>query len=68
MVSGNLDGFVQSPIIVMPDLIRHPEPVEFTGFRLPPDKRDRFQTFYELINLNKDRDLWRFLSCYLKGE
>jgi len=32
-----LDGFVKSPIIVMPDLIRHPEPVEFTGFRLPPE-------------------------------
>jgi len=23
--------------VVMPDLIRHPEPVEFTGFRLPPE-------------------------------
>jgi len=32
-----IDGFVKSPIIVMPDLIRHPEPVEFTGFRLPPE-------------------------------
>jgi len=31
------DGFVKSPIIVMPDLIRHPEPVEFIGFRLPPE-------------------------------
>jgi len=33
----NFDGFVKSPLIVMPDLIRHPEPVEFTGFRLPPE-------------------------------
>jgi len=49
-----VDGFVKSPIIVMPDpgsspgqaLISlprhvvsrgHPEPVEFTGFRLPPE-------------------------------
>ena len=25
----------------MPDLIRHPEPVEFTGFRLPPEWQKR---------------------------
>jgi len=31
------DGFVKSPIIVMPDLIRRPEPIESTGFRLPPE-------------------------------
>jgi hypothetical protein len=31
------DGFVKSLLIVMPDLIRHPEPIEFTGFRLPPE-------------------------------
>jgi hypothetical protein len=33
----NVDGLVKSPLIVMPDLIRHPEPIEFTGFRLPPE-------------------------------
>jgi hypothetical protein len=32
-----VDGLVKSPLIVMPDLIRHPEPIEFTGFRLPPE-------------------------------
>jgi hypothetical protein len=32
-----LDGFVKSPRIVMPDLIRHPEQIEFTGFRLSPE-------------------------------
>jgi hypothetical protein len=32
-----LDGFVKSPLTVMPDLIRHPEPVEFTGFWLSPE-------------------------------
>jgi hypothetical protein len=33
----NLDGFVKSLRIVMPDLIRHPEHIEFTGFRLSPE-------------------------------
>jgi hypothetical protein len=32
-----LDRLVKSPLIVMTDLIRHPEPIEFTGFRLPPE-------------------------------
>jgi hypothetical protein len=31
------DGPVKSLLFVMPDLIRHPELVEFTGFRLPPE-------------------------------
>jgi hypothetical protein len=31
------DGFVKSPQIVMPDLIRHPERVDITGFRLSPE-------------------------------
>jgi hypothetical protein len=33
----NFDGFVKCPRIVMPDLIRHPEPIEVTGFRLSPE-------------------------------
>jgi len=33
----DLDEVVKNPQIVMPDLIRHPEPIEFTGFRLSPD-------------------------------
>jgi len=32
-----IDKVVKSLLIVMPDLIRHPEPIEFTGFRLPPE-------------------------------
>jgi hypothetical protein len=32
-----LDGLVKSPKPVMPDLIRHPEVIEFTGFRLSPE-------------------------------
>jgi len=32
-----VDEFVRSPEIVMPDLIRHPEHIEFTGFRLSPE-------------------------------
>jgi hypothetical protein len=29
---------VKSPLIVMPDLIRHPEtPIELAGFRLSPE-------------------------------
>jgi hypothetical protein len=32
-----IDAFVKSPRIVMPDLIRHPELIEFTGFRLSPE-------------------------------
>ncbi|MGD8210312.1 MAG: hypothetical protein PVF32_10655, partial [Desulfobacterales bacterium] len=31
------DGFLKSPQIVMPDLIRHPERVDITGFRLSPE-------------------------------
>jgi len=31
------DGFVKSQKTVMPDLIRHPEHIEITGFRLPPE-------------------------------
>jgi hypothetical protein len=31
------DGFVKGPQIVMPDLIRHPERVDITGFRLSPE-------------------------------
>jgi hypothetical protein len=31
------DSFVKSPQIVMPDLIRHPEGVDITGFRLSPE-------------------------------
>jgi len=31
------DGFVKSLEIVMPNLIRHPERIEFTGFRLSPE-------------------------------
>jgi hypothetical protein len=43
----------------MPDLIRHPEHTEITGFRLPDQVRHRprrndavkeFQTFYETIS------------------
>jgi len=32
-----IDDFVKSPKFVMPDLIRHPESTEITGFRLPPE-------------------------------
>ena len=31
------DGIVRSPIPVIPDLIRDPEVLEFTGFRLSPE-------------------------------
>ncbi len=32
-----VDKLVKSPKTVMPDLIRHPEAIEFTGFRLSPE-------------------------------
>jgi len=32
-----IDEIVKSLEIVMPDLIRHPERIEFTGFRLSPE-------------------------------
>ncbi|MEA1947663.1 MAG: hypothetical protein U9N83_10235 [Thermodesulfobacteriota bacterium] len=32
-----IDKLVKSPKIVMPDLIRHPEAIEFAGFRLSPE-------------------------------
>jgi hypothetical protein len=31
------DVLVKSPQFVMPDLIRHPELIEFAGFRLSPE-------------------------------
>jgi hypothetical protein len=33
----NLDEPVKSPFAVIPDLIRDPEVVEITGFRLSPE-------------------------------
>jgi len=33
----NIDNPVKSLEIVMPDLIRHPERIEITGFRLSPE-------------------------------
>jgi hypothetical protein len=36
-ITPKVDGFVKSLRIVMPDLIRHPEAIEFTGFRLSPE-------------------------------
>ena len=33
----NFDKLVKSPKTVMPDLIRHPELIEITGFRLSPE-------------------------------
>jgi len=35
--TSNVNGFVKSPNTVMPDLIRHPELIENTGFRLSPE-------------------------------
>jgi hypothetical protein len=35
------DGLLKSPQIVMPDLIRHPERADITGFRLPDRVRHR---------------------------
>ena len=32
-----LDGLAKSPKFVMPDLIRHPEHIEITGFRPSPE-------------------------------
>jgi len=37
MRESKIDGLVKSLKIVMPDLIRHPERIEFTGFRLSPE-------------------------------
>jgi len=39
--TSNIDELVKSPEIVMPDLIRHPELIEFTGFRLSPEGRKK---------------------------
>jgi len=33
----NVDGLVKSNETVMPDLIRHPEALDITGFRLSPE-------------------------------
>jgi len=37
MPNVKVDNLVKSPKTVMPDLIRHPEVIEFTGFRLSPE-------------------------------
>jgi hypothetical protein len=34
-----IGGLAKSLIFVMPDLIRHPENIEVTGFRLSPERR-----------------------------
>jgi hypothetical protein len=36
-LTASVNSFVKSPQIVMPDLIRHPEAIEITGFRLSPE-------------------------------
>ncbi|MCD6296677.1 MAG: hypothetical protein J7M30_05940 [Deltaproteobacteria bacterium] len=36
-IKANSGNIVKSLEIVMPDLIRHPERIEFTGFRLSPE-------------------------------
>jgi hypothetical protein len=33
----NIDGLVKSPNTIMPDLIRYPELIEITEFRLSPE-------------------------------
>ncbi|MFH1674261.1 MAG: hypothetical protein ABIF87_12660 [Pseudomonadota bacterium] len=33
----NVEELVKSLLIVMPDLIQHPEHIDFTGFRLSPE-------------------------------
>jgi len=35
--ASRIDDLVKSPKTVMPDLIRHPEVIEFAGFRLSPE-------------------------------
>ena len=54
-----IDDFVKSIKTVMPDLIRHPEDTEITGFRpqsMPGfkwgwnDALEGFQAFYDFIN------------------
>ena len=37
LLAAKIDNLVKSPKTVMPDLIRHPEVIEFTGFRLSPE-------------------------------
>jgi len=37
MEEWNVDGLVKSNNTVMPDLIRHPEVLDITGFRLYPE-------------------------------
>jgi hypothetical protein len=36
LIPPKINGLVKSPKTVMLDLIRHPEVIEFTGFRLSP--------------------------------
>ena len=59
MFDFNFDNLVKNLEIVMPDLIRHPERIEFTGFRLQfipqkmrgrNDGKENFSAFYEVIN------------------
>jgi hypothetical protein len=59
-LSINVDKAVKSLLIVMPELIRHPEPIEFTGFRRlpwtpiqgsPNDRKMGRTTFYETIKV-----------------
>ena len=42
----------------MPDLIRHPEVIEFTGFRLSPEWR--FQKIFDFLRNHQDMDYEQF--------
>ena len=62
------NGFVKSPRIVMPDLIRHPEPINLldSGFRRNDGKTEN-PAFYEFIIINKIVIKYRILSIEHEG-
>ena len=46
------DDSVKKSEFVMPDLIRHPEYIEMTGFRLPPERQNmHILSFNETLKL-----------------
>ena len=61
----DIDNLVKTSKTVMPDLIRHPEVIEFTGFRLSPEWR-----FQEILDFLRSRQSWlpiNLLEVYRKS-
>jgi hypothetical protein len=51
-----IDDLVKSLLERHPGESRGPEHLEITGFRLSPDEKPHFQTFYEFIKIGEGKE------------